>query len=81
MSGKSEEVKVQLVEKINAFIRQRKMEEGFSKTWEKAHGIGVAKGSEVGAGQPYALLRNINQATVVVEPSARKEAVDSTRRK
>lgn len=81
MSGKTEEVKVELVAKINSFIRQRKMEEGFTKAWEKAHGVGLAKGSETGAGQPFAVVRNIKTGEPIVEESARKEAVNSTRRK
>lgn len=81
INGKSEEVKIELVAKINSFIRQRKMEEGFSKAWEKAHGVGVAKGSEVGASQPFGLVRHINTGGTVIEDNARRDAVNSTRRK
>lgn len=81
ISGKPEDVKGELSSKINSFIRQRKMEEAFSQTWEKAHGIGVGKGSEVGAGQPFSLVRGNKDAGVVVEENAKKQVVDSTRRK
>lgn len=80
ISGKSEEVKIELVKKINSFIRERKMEEGFSKAWDKAHGIGVGKGSEVGAGQPFAVVKNM-KGEAVVDENAKKQAIDSTRRK
>lgn len=81
ISGEPEEVKVELSAKINSFIRERKMQEAFSKTWEKAHGIGVSKGSETGAGQPFAVIKGNKHAEIVVDENAKKQAIDSTRKK
>lgn len=53
--GKPEEAKAKLLEKINSYLLNKKREDGNAQLAEKFEAIGLKKGSNVGAGNPYAL--------------------------
>lgn len=58
---KPEEVKANLVKKINGFLKQKYFDTALSKSFETGHGRGVKKGSNVGANNPFALQKQQGQ--------------------
>lgn len=52
------DVKANLAKKINGHLKQKYFETALSKSFETGQGRGVKKGSNVGANNPYALLKN-----------------------
>ncbi len=49
--------------KVNGFLKEKYFDTAINKSFETGKGIGVTKGSNVGAEQPFAIVRNMNVAT------------------
>jgi len=61
-NGKLDEIKPALAKKINGFLKQKYFETALSKSFETGHGRGVLKGSNVGANQPFAIIKGGGQS-------------------
>ncbi len=71
-----EELKNVLQKKINGYIREHKFDEVGKKIFTTAKGIGIRKGSNIGAEQPFALTQSTKQVAPVIslEESNRRMA-------
>lgn len=75
----TEEISKSLAKKINGFIRERKFDQIMAKSREVFEGIGVKKGSGVGAQQPFSVVKtsaspNDKVKTLTLEESNNKIA-------
>lgn len=61
-NGKLDDIKPTLAKKINGFLKQKYFETALSKSFETGHGRGVLKGSNVGANQPFAIVKGGGQS-------------------
>jgi hypothetical protein len=64
-------------QKINGFLREKYFDEVVSKSYEKGKGVGTGQGSNVGAEQPYAIVRNMSIPSTEGKQSADKEVMDN----
>jgi hypothetical protein len=78
----SKELKDSLAKKMTGFIRERHFEKAITTTFGKGKEIGLAQGSTVGAGQPFAVIKGGHQDNTGKAPaSVRQEIIASTRAK
>jgi len=58
--SKEKELNDKIAKKINGYIKINYFEKAIEKGFEAGKGLGVTKGSTVGAEQPFAIVRNMN---------------------
>jgi hypothetical protein len=74
---KAAEINAKIAKKIDGFIKINNFDKAVEQGFEKGKGIGVTKGSTVGAEQPFAIVRNINMPTSEQRVSADQEITDN----
>lgn len=79
-SGKLDEFKANLNKKIISFIKQSRESDILSTVADKVKGIGMKFGSDVGAGQPFAVVKGGGGEGGGVTKSAKEQVLDSTRK-
>lgn len=78
-NGKLDEIKPTLAKKINGFLKQKYFETALSKSFETGHGRGVLKGSNVGANQPFAVVKGGGQSQENIKNADQEIAESQTR--
>jgi hypothetical protein len=63
--------------KINGFLKEKYFDDVVSKSYEKGKGVGTGQGSNVGAEQPFAIVRNMTIPSKEGKQSADKEVMDN----
>lgn len=74
--GKLEDFKKNLSKKIIASIKSSREEKIYSDIVDKVKGIAIRYGSDTGAGQPFAIVKNISEAGGITK-TAQQEILDS----
>lgn len=57
----TKEFEASMTKKITGFLKEKYFDAAINTTYEKGKGVGLAKGSTVGAGQPFAVVRGGHQ--------------------
>jgi hypothetical protein len=73
--GKQDQLKAKIAKKIDGFLKINNFEKVATKSFETGKGIGIKKGSNIGAENPFGLVRDINTPTKEQKLSA-NAAVD-----
>lgn len=66
--------------KINGFLKEKYFDAAVSKGYEAGKGVGVTKGSNVGAEQPFAIVRTMNIPSAEGKKDAYKEVMEDDAR-
>lgn len=79
-NGKLDEFKANLNKKMISFIKQGRESDILTDVATKVKGIAMKFGSDVGAGQPFSVVKGGGEDSGGVTKSAKEQAVDSTRK-
>ncbi len=74
---KRDELKAKIAKKINGYIKENMFDKAIQRAVELGHGNGMAKGSNVGAGQPFGIIRDMQHSSDKLDKSQMKEISDS----
>jgi hypothetical protein len=74
---KRDELKVKIAKKITGYIKENMFERAIQRAAEVGHGNGMSKGSNVGAEQPFAIVREMKHPSDNLDKSQMKEINDS----
>ena len=66
-----------VTKKINGFLKEKYFDEVVGKSYEKGKGVGTGQGSNVGADQPFAVVRAMNVPSKEGKQNADKEMMDN----
>jgi hypothetical protein len=74
---KRDDLKAKIAKKISGYIKENNFDRAVQRAVEVGHGNGMAKGSTVGAEQPFAIVREMKHPSDTLDKSQMKEINES----